>query len=71
MQVYLADTGGGFKPYRRDMKWLSANELAISPLLERLEFSMGKKNWGYQLRFGLFEISERDWQVIYTAMNAT
>jgi hypothetical protein len=69
-EPYLADMGGGFKPYRRDMTWYQARDTAITPLLEQLELSAGKKNWGYQLRFGLFEITEHDWWVIHTSLNA-
>ena len=60
--------GGGFMPFRRDVQWAKATEAAITPLLETLEFTAGKRNWGYQLRFGLFEISQRDLDVIAVAM---
>ena len=43
---------------------------AIKPLLDSLDFSAGIKNWGYQLRFGLFAISEHDWRLIAEAMGA-
>jgi hypothetical protein len=39
-------------------------------LLDRLEFTRGKTNWGYQMRFGLFEISENDFRTIAAAMGA-
>jgi hypothetical protein len=67
---YQGDMGEGFKPFRRDVEWHKAKEVPITPLLEKLEFSAGKKNWGYQLRFGLFEISEHDFGVICTAAGA-
>ncbi|MBS1155565.1 MAG: hypothetical protein H6R07_1489 [Proteobacteria bacterium] len=65
---YQADMGGGFLPWRRDVQWQDAREVPITPLLDTLEFTRGKKNWGYQLRFGLIEISEHDMQCIATAM---
>jgi hypothetical protein len=40
-------------------------------LLEELSFSAGSKNWGYQLRFGLFEIERRDMRRIARAMSAS
>ncbi len=43
----------------------------IKSLLEEIEFSSGKKNWGYQLRFGLFPIAANDMEVIARAMQAT
>lgn len=62
--------GGGFTPARRDVDWREAKEAPIKPLLDRLDFTAGKPNWGYQLRFGLFEISERDFRLISEAMGA-
>ena len=70
-EPYAFDMGGGFRPYRRDVKWAKAVEAPIKPLLEELEFSSGKKNWGYQLRFGLFPIAAGDMQIIAQAMQAT
>lgn len=67
---YQADTGGGFSPSRRDVDWRTAEEAPIKPLLGRLEFTTAKRNWGYQLRFGLFEISEHDMMMIAEAMGA-
>ena len=40
----------------------------IIPLLNQLDFTKNKKNWGYQFRFGLLEISEHDMQQISIAM---
>ncbi|MCV2369223.1 EVE domain-containing protein [Roseateles oligotrophus] len=57
---YAFDMGGGFVPFRRDVAWRASRELPIQTVLERLEFSRGQRNWGYQLRFGLFEISDHD-----------
>lgn len=67
---YQADMGDGFCPFRRDVQWLDAAETPIRPLLDRLAFSANKKNWGYQLRFGLFEIEAADMQMISDAMRA-
>ncbi|MDB5518551.1 MAG: hypothetical protein JWQ17_5309 [Tardiphaga sp.] len=65
-----ADTGGGFCPFRRDVDWRAAVEAPIKPLLGHLEFTTAGRNWGFQLRFGLFEISEHDMAVIAAAMGA-
>ncbi|MFB9982882.1 EVE domain-containing protein [Mesorhizobium kowhaii] len=69
-EPYQGDMGGGFTPFRRDVAWAKAEETSIKPLLDRLEFTAGKSNWGYQLRFGLFEISDHDFRVIAKAMAA-
>jgi hypothetical protein len=67
---YPAESGGGFCPFRRDVRWHTAREVPITPLLGRLDFTTAKRNWGFQLRFGLFEISEHDMAVIAAAMGA-
>lgn len=61
----------GFTPFRRDVDWRTAEEVPIKPLLGRLQFTAAKRNWGYQLRFGLFEISEHDMAVIAAAMGVS
>ena len=65
---YQADMGGGFCPYRREVRWLEAIEAPIRPFLDRLAFSNGVRSWGYRLRFGLFEITSEDMLIIAEAM---
>jgi hypothetical protein len=67
---YVADMGGGFHPFRRDVAWFDAREAPILPLLEQLDFSKGRRNWGYPLRFGLFQVNVTDMAVIAAAMAA-
>ena len=67
---YQGDMGGGFTPFRRDVGWVKAAEAPIQPLLPRLAFTAGRSNWGYQMRFGLFEITEADMLMIAEAMGA-
>ena len=69
-EPYQADMGGGFLPFRRDVSWSEAKVAPIAPLLSQLDFSAGKKNWGYQLRFGLFEVTDHDFELIAGAMGA-
>ena len=66
--VYQVDMGNGFKPFRRNVGWFDAREVSILPLLDQLELSAGNKNWGYQFRFGLFQVSNHDMNLICTAM---
>lgn len=66
---YQVQMAPDFCPYRRDVAWLPARQAAIRPLLPLLDFSAGKSNWGYQLRFGLFEISASDMSQIASAMD--
>lgn len=68
-EPYQADMGGGFHPYRRNVIWVEAQQTPIKALLDQLDFTTAK-NWGYQLRFGLLEVSEQDMDCIRAAMNA-
>lgn len=65
---YQVDMGQGFVPWRRDVDWADAHEAPIAPLLELLDFSRGRRNWGYAMRFGYFEISDHDLREIAAAM---
>lgn len=65
---YPFDMGGGFVPFRRDVRWLDGRETPIQPLLDRLDFSAGVRNWGYPFRFGLFTVTDRDLGTIAAAM---
>ena len=69
-ELYQGIMGGDFTPWRRNVDYADAAEAPIAPLLDRLEFTRGNKNWGYQMRFGLFEISEHDFRMIAEAMGA-
>lgn len=66
---YQVDMGGGFLPFRRDVDWRPAREAPIRPLLDQLDFTADSRNWGYQLRFGLFAIGAHDLAVIAAAMD--
>jgi hypothetical protein len=67
-EPYQLDMGGGFSPYRREVDWLEMRDAPIAPLLGALDFTVGKRNWGHQFRFGLFAVSERDMACITRAM---
>lgn len=67
-ELYQGVMGGDFVPWRRNVDYLEAAEAPIAPLLDTLDFTRGNRNWGYQMRFGLFEISEHDFRVIAGAM---
>ena len=70
-EIYQGDMGGCFMPFRRDVSWMPSHDAPIVSLLDQLEFTRGKTNWGYQMRFGLFGISEQDMKLIIQEMNAT
>lgn len=67
-EVYQGVMGGGFTPWRRDVDWFDGHQAKIAPLLDRLSFAAGRKNWGYALRFGLIEVPAEDVVAIAGAM---
>jgi len=67
-EPYQVTISEDFKPFRRDVDWKPKKETPIAPLLETLDFTKGRRNWGYQLRFGLFAISDHDIDAIARAM---
>ena len=69
-EPYQVDMGNGFCPFRLDVRWFESQEAPISSLLNQLELTKNKNNWGYQFRFGLITISEHDMQLISIAMQA-
>ncbi|MBI3369123.1 MAG: EVE domain-containing protein [Burkholderiales bacterium] len=69
-EPYPFDMGGGFVPWRRDVRWLDAEPAPIAPLLDTLAFSAGKRNWAAPLRFGLVGIEAGDAARIAAAMGA-
>ena len=67
-EVYAYDIGNGFIPYRRNIRYVDANPVQIQPLIETLQFITNKKQWGFKFRFGAFEISETDFNLIAQEM---
>lgn len=67
-RVYQVDMGGGFRPFRRDVAYVEAEEAPILPLLDQLALTRGRRNWGYPLRFGIVEIAKGDLDTIAAAM---
>ncbi|MGC4024992.1 MAG: EVE domain-containing protein [Mesorhizobium sp.] len=65
---YQVEMEPGFHPFRRDVDWQGMRPVPIRPLLEELEFTKGKRNWGSAFRFGQFEISEADFKLIEKEM---
>ena len=69
-EVYQADMGGGFLPFRVDVDWLPCDEAPIRPLLPRLSFIRDPAHWGAAFRFGHLEVPEADFRLIAAAMCA-
>jgi hypothetical protein len=67
---YKVDMGEGFHPWRRDVDWEKAHDAPIKPLLDGLEFTAGKRNWGQPFRYGLVSVPAHDFGLIAEAMGA-
>jgi hypothetical protein len=70
-EPYQFQMSADFRPYRRDVEYLPGQPASILPLLAQMEFSRGKRNWGWKLRMGLFEIVTEDSARIAAAMGVT
>lgn len=69
-EPYAFDMGGGFVPYRRDVRYVRAQPAPIAPLLDALDFVDNRQRWGHKFRFGLFEVGAADMRRIAQAMGA-
>lgn len=64
-QVHISDD---FMPWRRDVHFLKAKEVAIEPLIDKLSFIKNKKQWGFMFKFGVFPIPFDDFNLIALSM---
>jgi hypothetical protein len=67
-EPYQVEMSADFHPWRRDVQFVRVRETPIHPLLGDLDFVEDKSRWGNKFRFGVFEISEHDLEVIRAAM---
>jgi predicted RNA-binding protein len=67
-QIYQHKMADNFIPYRRNIKYEESKETPIAPLIADLDFIKNKSSWGYQFRFGFFEIPENDFKLIRSKM---
>lgn len=67
---YEHDMGGGFVPWRRDVRYAEAQPASIRPLLDRLSFTQGERQWGARFRYGLLAVTDADARLIADAMHA-
>lgn len=57
-----------FIPFRRNIAFLECEECSIILLIAELDFIENKKMCGYPFRYGFFEISEKDFNLIASKM---
>ncbi|WP_257463504.1 EVE domain-containing protein [Archangium lipolyticum] len=66
------DMGGGFVPYRRDVRFeRAAREVPLARLGQSLDFIRSNPHWGMLARRGHFEISLEDLRTIAAAMGVS
>jgi hypothetical protein len=65
--VYQVDMGGGFTPFRRNVRYQSVRAVAIADLADRLHLT-ARVNWGMALRFGHLALDEHDFALIAEEM---
>jgi hypothetical protein len=63
-EPYQVEVSAKFQPFRRRVEFLPCLESPIRPLIDQLDFIEDKKQWRFRFRFGLFQISEHDFEVI-------
>jgi len=69
-EVYAYKMSESYIPFRRNVAYAISTEAPIQPLIGRLSFTSGRKNWAYAFRLGYFPISEGDFKIIAAAMSA-
>lgn len=67
-QPEQVDMGGGFRPFRRAVRFRSCREAQIHPLLAHLSFTAGRSSWGQLFRRGAFQVPQSDFARIAAAM---
>ncbi|HEY3420776.1 MAG TPA: EVE domain-containing protein [Methanomassiliicoccales archaeon] len=63
-EIFQADEGPDWKPFRRRVRYIWTGELPLGPLICKLSFIKNKVNWGSVFRFGLVEIPQEDFERI-------
>ncbi len=69
-ELYQADMGDGFEPWRRNICFLPSEDVPIVPLIDQLSFIRNKKSWGYMFRWGFFGIPQDDFRWIAERMTS-
>ena len=67
---YQCQMASDFIPWRHDVDFVSAQEVAIEPLIAKLSFIPNKQRWGFPFRRGCFEITAADFTLIAKSMGA-
>ncbi len=61
--VFQFEMSTDFKPFRRYITYHKSKPLPLELVKSELELTKDK-NWGYKLRFGLIELTEKDFNIL-------
>lgn len=67
-EPYQLSMSADFHPWRREVRFLRANEAPIRPLLGQLHMITDVRRWGYVFRRGVVQIDRHDLDLIRAAM---
>lgn len=70
-EVYQVKMREDFHPFRRKVKFFKCNPISIKPLIHKLSFINNKKRWGFSFLRGMFQIPQRDFELIADEMGVT
>jgi hypothetical protein len=66
--VFEVELDGGFRPWRRRVRYRPGREVPAMEVLDHLDVVPDRRRWGMVLRRGLVEISDADFGRIAEAM---
>ncbi|QIK70357.1 EVE domain-containing protein [Erysipelothrix sp. HDW6C] len=70
-RVYQVEMSPGFTPFRSDVTFYPhIKPVNIHDVMDHLEFVTDKQHYGEKFRYGHFEISKKDAETLWHAMNA-
>ncbi len=65
---YQVEMENGFKPFRRNIRYLDAQHVDIRLLIPLLSFIKNKNAWGSVFRYGFLEIDQDSFEIIAKEM---
>lgn len=67
-EPYQTRQSEGFQPFRRKVRYFSAHDAPIKPMLGDLALTRDRSSWGMAFRRGFFAIGDEDYRMIADAM---
>ncbi|HUX12846.1 MAG TPA: EVE domain-containing protein [Spirochaetia bacterium] len=69
-EVWQADLGPDFKPFRRAARYETVVDVPLMSVLPDLDFIRNKASYGAVFRFGVVKVPEPDFRIIESALTA-